>query len=354
MRVTAEIDLQALAHNINVVRQRAACSQVFAMVKANAYGHGLVLCANNLNADFFGVASLIEARRLREAGITKRIVFMPGIQHQDDLNALKELNLETIIYDERQLELLRKNQSNTKVRVWFKIDTGMHRLGCAYKKAADFLKQLEALPKIEIACVMSHLACADDPGNKHTVAQFESFDKLTRTWSYPRSILNSAGILNFPDFQYEIVRPGLMLYGASPTNHLSVKQIGLKPVMDLYASIFEINEVPKGESVGYMGAWTAQRNSRIAIVSVGYGDGYPQIANNAKVSIRGQACPVVGRVSMDFTAVDVTDLPDVSEGDHALLWGRELPVNEIAEQMDASVYRLLTGIMERVPRKIRY
>lgn len=354
MRVTAEIDLKALSHNLEVVKQKAPHSQVFAMVKANAYGHGLVLCANNLQADYLGIASLVEARRLREAGITKRIVFMPGIQHQKDYNALKELDLDTIIYDERQLDLLALNQSDGKIRVWFKIDTGMHRLGCAYHKAEDFLKRLEALPKVEIACIMSHLACADIQGNTHTLKQLEAFENLTRNWSYPRSILNSAGILNFPDYHYDIVRPGLMLYGASPTDRLTINDIGLKPVMDLYAGIFEINDVPVGDGVGYATAWTAMRPSRIAIISVGYGDGYPQIANKAMVSIRGHACPIVGRVSMDFAAVDVTDLPNVAEGDRALLWGRKLLVNEVAHLMDTTVYRLLTGVMERVPRKICY
>lgn len=354
MRVTAEIDLKALDHNLHVVKKKAPGSKVFAMVKANAYGHGLVLCANNLKADFLGIASVIEAKRLREAGITKPIVFMPGIQHQEDFNALKELNLETVIYDERQLDLLEKNRHSGKVRVWFKFDTGMHRLGCAYDKATAFLKRLEKMPQVEIVAVMSHLACADIQGDSHTIQQLESFDKLTKNWDYPKSILNSAGILNYPEFQYNIVRPGLMLYGASPTECLSVADIGLQPVMELSASIFGINDIEAGDGVGYTAAWRAARKSRIATISVGYGDGYPQIANAAMVMIRGEACPVVGRVSMDFIAVDVTDLKDVCEGDRALLWGRELLANEVANRMEVSVYRLLTGVMERVPRKIHF
>lgn len=354
MRVTAEINLRALAHNLNIVKQRTVGAKVFAMVKANAYGHGLVLCANNLDADFLGIASLVEARRLREAGITKRVVFMPGIQHQDDFNAMRELDLDTIIYDERQLDLLQKNQGSGKVRVWFKIDTGMHRLGCAYDQAEAFLKRLESLPNVEIVCVMSHLACADIPGDSHTLHQLERFDHLTQHWAYPKSILNSAGILNYPEYQYDIVRPGLMLYGASPTPRLTVSDIGLQPVMELSATIFAIDDVPEGEGVGYTFAWIAPRPSKIAVISVGYGDGYPQIANAAMVQIRGQSCPVVGRVSMDFTAVDVTDLPEAHVGDRALLWGRELLANDVANRMEASVYRLLTGVMERVPRKIRY
>lgn len=352
MRVTAEIDLHALAHNLNIVRKNAPGAKILAMVKANAYGHGLVLCANNLNADFLGIASILEARRLRDAGITKRIVFMPGIQHQDDVNALRELDLDTIIYDECQLKLLQQNKTSDKIRVWFKIDTGMHRLGCAYQEAEIFLKRLEAISHVDIVCVMSHLACADIPNNLHTQKQLESFAQLSQNWSYPRSILNSAGILNFPEYQYDIVRPGLMLYGASPTPKLTIDEIGLQPVMELSASIFAINEIPSGESVGYCAAWTAKRPSRIAIISVGYGDGYPQIANQAMVLINGQLCPVVGRVSMDFTAVDITDLPSAAVGDRALLWGRKLPVNTVADAMQASVYWLLTGVMERVPRNI--
>ncbi len=356
MRVTAHIDLAALNHNFQVVRKKTSRAKILAMVKANAYGHGLVLCANNLpDADYLGIASLVEARALREAGLTKKIVFMPGIQHQEDCKALREYDLETVIYDERQLELLSKNTSPAlPMRVWFKIDTGMHRLGCDYHRAENFLQRLEKIPGVEIVVVMTHLACADDLKSTANLQQLEAFDQLTRYWSYQKSALNSAGILHYPEFQYNIVRPGLMLYGASPTMELGINDIGIRPVMELSATIFGINHVPKGDGVGYGLDWRAKRDSRIAVISVGYGDGYPQIANRAEVLIRGQLCPVVGRVSMDFLTADVTDLPAASLGDSVLLWGRDLLANTAAGQMDVSVYRLLTGVMERVPRSIDY
>ncbi len=355
MRVTAQIDLTALRHNFGIVRTKAPKARIFAMVKANAYGHGLLLCANNLlMADYLGVASLAEARALRNAGITKRIVFMPGVQHQSDFEALREFDLDTIIYDERQLELLRKNASFKPVRVWLKIDTGMHRLGCDYRKAEAFLRILETIPGVEIEAVMAHLACADEMPHPINLKQLEAFDALTRDWAYPRSALNSAGILHFPEFQYDIVRPGLMLYGASPIVEAKSEELGLHPVMELLASVFAINEVSKGEGVGYGLSWIAARPSRIAIVSAGYGDGYPQIPNEAEVLINGQHSKVVGRVSMDFLAVDVTDLPYVCSGDPVLLWGKALPANQVAEKLGISVYRLLTGLMERVPRQIQY
>lgn len=352
MRVTAEIDLKALQHNLSRVRSTAPRAQVLAMVKANAYGHGLVLCSSNLDVEYLGIASLVEAHALRDAGVVKRIVFMPGIQNEQDLKALKEMSLDTVIYDERQIALLRQYPSQDKTRVWLKINTGMHRLGCGYEHAARLLKELEQLRHVEIVAVMTHLACADEVDNPYNQKQFERFEALTRHWSYARSVLNSAGILNFPEFQYDIVRPGLMLYGASPIANKTVHVLDLEPVMEMRASILAIDEVPVGEGVGYGITWTAKHSTKVAIVSSGYGDGYPQVPHHAKVLINGNLCDVVGRVSMDFLAVDISHAGAVKEGDPALLWGKALLANDAADYLDVSVYRLLTGVMERVPRQI--
>ncbi len=351
MRVTAHIDLAALSHNLGVVKQHAPQTQVMAMIKANAYGHGLVLCAKALSgAAYFGIATLEEARQLRQAGINQAIVLMPGFQNSQDLKDLRELNLDTVVYDARQLDLLRQHRAEQKLRVWLKIDTGMHRLGCTVREASAFLRQLEALPQVEVVAVMSHLACADINNDPHTLRQLEVFEQLTASWSYPRSMLNSAGILHYPQSKYEIVRPGLMLFGASPVHSLTAKELGLKAVMELSVKVFELLRVTKGEGVGYGQDWLAKRDSLIATLAIGYGDGYPQYAHDAMALIRGQPCPIVGRVSMDYLAIDVTDIAGAAVGDTVILWGADLPVNTVAHHARESVYRLLTGVMERVER----
>lgn len=351
MRVTAKIDLEALRHNARVVKQKAPKAQVMAMVKANAYGHGLLISAQALTeVDCFGVASIDEARILRENGIRQPIVLMSGFQAVADLTAALAFDLEFVLYAEYQLRLLECYRGPHKIKVWFKIDTGMHRLGYPVDQAESYLRRLEALPHVEIQVVMSHLACADVKNDPHTLQQLEAFEKCTRNWSYPRSLLNSPGLLAYPDFQYDIVRPGLMLYGASPCADLSAKDIGLKAAMELSASILQLVPVKKGQGVGYGQAWMAMQDSLIATVSIGYGDGYPQYPAHALVLIQNQTCPVVGRVSMDSLAVDVTHLSHVEAGEKVLLWGKRLTVNEVATHANVSVYRLLTGVMERVRR----
>lgn len=351
MRVTAKIDTEALRHNAHLVKQKAPKAQVMAMVKANAYGHGLLLTAQALTeVDCFGVATLDEARILRENAIRQPIVLMSGFQTLADLKAAQVFDLEFVLYAEYQLRFLESYRGPHKIKVWLKIDTGMHRLGCPLDQAESFLRRLEALPLIEIRAVMSHLACADIKNDPHTLQQLEAFEKCTRSWSYPRSLLNSPGLLMYPDFQYEIVRPGLMLYGASPFSDLSAAAIGLQAAMELSATILQIVPVKKGQGVGYGQAWIAAHDSLIATISIGYGDGYPQYPANALVLIRNQTCPVVGRVSMDSLAVDVTHLPGIDAGEKVLLWGKALPVNDVAIHANVSVYRLLTGVMERVKR----
>ncbi len=352
-RVTAYIDASALTENLKCVRQKVPKAKVMAMVKANAYGHGLILCAKALgDADYFGVASLEEGAALREAGIRQPIVLMGGIQNEHDLARLHDLALDTVIYNAYQIDLLKRCPTSHQTQIWLKIDTGMHRLGCALHEAEAFLRRLEALPHVAIRAVMSHLACADVEAHPHTLRQLETFETLTRHWPYPRSILNSSGILFYPEFQYDIVRPGLMLYGASPSAALSVREIGLTPVMELKTSIFGLISVKKGEGVGYGQVWTAHRDSLIATLSIGYGDGYPACPDSALVLIQNQRCPVVGRVSMDLLAVDVTELPPLKPGETVLLWGKDLLANEVARRAKLSVYHLLTAVMERVSRKL--
>lgn len=347
MRVCAHIDLGVLQDNLAGVRRLAPRSKVLAMIKANAYGHGILECARALDADYYGVATLEEAVSLRDHGFTKRIVLMPGFQTKEELKTVVDLLLDSVVYAEHQLALLegmdsrphgndmRFRENDARLKLWLKIDTGMHRLGCSPEEAPKFLARLEKLKGVYIEAVMTHLACADVPSHPHTLQQIERFKQLTRSWPYPKSVVNSAGITHYPDAHYDIVRPGLMLYDR---------------VMTLESKVAAVTRIEVGEGVGYGQEWTAARPSKIAAVSIGYGDGYPQHPRHAEVEVRGHRAPIVGRVSMDFLSVDVTDIPQVAIGDSILLWGKTLSAHEVAKACSVSTYALLTGVMARVPR----
>ena len=343
MRICAHIDLQALQHNLQQVRRLAPQSQVLAMVKANAYGHGLVDCARVLEVDYLGVATLDEALSLREQGIHKRIVLMGGISESMNMPLAAAHQLDLVVYNEVHLDLLEAYAGPHVFKVWLKIDTGMHRLGCQMSEAETFLRRLERMPQIEIQAVMTHLAVADQPQHPHTLLQLQRFADLTQTWPYLKSVVNSAGLLHYPAFHLDIVRPGLMLYGLSPCADKTEQEIGLIPVMRFEAKVLNVFEVAAGEGLGYGLDWVAARPSRIAVISAGYGDGYPQYPHaEARIKIRMHLCPIVGRVSMDFLMVDVTEAPGIQVNDPAILWD--------ATHRVLSPYASLTRVMERVPR----
>jgi alanine racemase len=351
MRIEALIDTAALEHNLKLIRTRVPKAKVLAMVKANAYGHGLLLRAETLTADFLGVATLEEAYNLRTHGISKRIVLTPGFQNKEELEHALELELDVIVHYPQQIELLKNYHAQSKIPVWFKFNTGMHRLGFAYEEALDYLGQLERLSSVEIVAVMSHLASADQKNNPHTLLQLERFDNLTRGLPHPKSILNSAGIINYTDHAYDIVRPGMLLHGVAPSIDIDANALGLSPVMTLNASVLAKVKVAAGESVGYGSTWRAAKDSEIAVIACGYGDGYPQNPKAAQVYYKEQFLPVVGRVSMDFFTIDISNCQHPIEvGNTVELWGKNLPANIAAEAIGIDVYPLLTGLMARVPR----
>ncbi|MCX7123903.1 MAG: alanine racemase [Gammaproteobacteria bacterium] len=343
MRVCAKIDVWALQNNLQQVKKMAPQSKVLAMVKANAYGHGLLECAAVLDAHYLGVASLDEALLLREKGISKRIVLMGGLAEAINMPFVEEHALDLVVYHEKHLDLLEQYSGTDRIKVWFKIDTGMHRLGCSMSEAEGLLKRLEKIRAVEIEAVMTHLAVADIRNHPHTLAQLSRFSALTQRWSYPKSVVNSAGLLHYPEFHLDVVRPGLMLYGLSPCSDRTEKEIGIIPVMQFEAKVLNILEISSGEGVGYGLDWIASRPTKIAVVSVGYGDGYPQYPHpEARVKIKGHLTPIVGRVSMDFMMTDVTDYPDVVVNDSVILWD--------ANHLVLSPYASLTRVMARVPR----
>jgi alanine racemase len=353
--IRAIIDTHALRSNLRQIRARAPDSRVMAVVKANAYGHGLVPTALALpEADAFAVARLEEGVALRDAGVTQTIVLLEGVFSGEQLSEAARHRFEIVVHDPMQIALLERFQGEHAFTVWLKIDTGMNRLGFRGEVFPAALQQLKRLRAItgEIR-LMTHLARADERDCPMTATQLERFRALARGRNLVTSIGNSAAVLGRQDACGEWIRPGLALYGVSPFAGESSEQFGLVPVMTLASMVITVRRVPRGETVGYGGAWTAQRESRIAIVAGGYGDGLLRsLATGTPVLVNGRRAPLVGRVAMDMIAVDVTELPEVEVGTRCVLWGRGLDVNEVAGQAGTIAYELLCGVRQRVPREL--
>ena len=350
--IRAVINGAALRHNLEVIRQRAPGARVMAVVKANAYGHGLVQTALALPmADAFAVARLQEGVRLRECGVRTPIVLLEGVFTREQLLEAIRFELELVVHDALQLALLAAEPAAHRLALWIKVDTGMNRLGFrpeAFRAAYEQLCALRPAPRT--VRLMTHLAAADEPDGVMTREQLKRFAAATHGVPGERSIANSAGIFAAVPVGGEWVRPGLALYGASPFAQSSAAQLGLRPVMRLETSVIAVRRVPRGETVGYGGAWRAEREARIAIVAAGYGDGLPRsLPNGAVVQVAGRRAPLVGRVSMDMIAVDVSAIEAVGVGTPVLLWGESQPVEELARSAGTIPYELLCAVSERVP-----
>ena len=350
----AEINLSAIQHNLKVVRKHAPNSKVLAMLKANAYGHGTTEIATALDdADAFGVARLSEAVALRAAGITKPIVLLEGFFEADELQIIANLGLDTVLHSQTQIDQFLAASLPRSIRVWLKVDTGMNRLGI---RPEQFTKNRNALSDHENVLgkpiLMSHFGCADEtqhPLNEH---QFALFSELEASHDGESSFANSAAILSLPDAHKQWVRPGIMLYGVSPIEATSAIDYGLMPVMTLRSSVIAIRDIKKGETVGYGATWTAQEDTKLAVIAIGYGDGYPRNAKNGTpVMIEKYTYYLAGRVSMDMISVDIGTKSDVKIGDEAILWGEGLPIEVIAEQAETVPYELLCGVTGRVEKQ---
>ncbi|MDG1751109.1 MAG: alanine racemase [Thalassotalea sp.] len=361
---TATIDLQALINNFSYIKQKAPDSKVLAVLKANAYGHGLECIAKALSqfdhqADAFGVARLDEALALRTAGINKPIVLLEGFFNIEDLDVIAENNLQTIIHSQEQLITLCTAKLENPVKVWLKIDTGMHRLGINPEEFQYYYSQLTTSKNVDSSIVlMSHLGCADDTENKNTDKQIALFEEVTDGLSDNKSLANSAGIDAWYSSHYQWVRPGLLLYGISPMQKISTTQVfshsSLVPVMTLQSSIIAVRQIDKEEPVGYGGAWKSDKITTIGVIAIGYGDGYPRHAiNGTPVLLNGRIVPLVGRVSMDMITVDLGDSSKDKVGDIATLWGKDLPVEEVATWATTIPYELLCNISRRVQISVK-
>lgn len=344
----ATIDDAALRNNLGVVRRLAPRSRVLAVIKADAYGHGIVATARTLSsADAFGVARLSEALTLRGEGIRHRIVLLEGVADAEQLSAAGQHGLDIVVRSFDQIEML--EGVAPRYDVWLKVDTGMNRLGFRTEEFTAALQRLERCAAVRSLRLMTHLSDAEALDGVVSSRQIQAFESLTAGLPHEKSIANSAGIICRADARTEWVRPGLMLYGMSPLGEESGRELGLIPAMTLSAPLIAVRTVKAGESVGYGGIWRAARESRVGIVAIGYGDGYPRpMRTGAPVLVDTLEAQTVGRVSMDMIAVDVTDLPNVKVGSEVILWGRGLPAERVAPFADTIPYELVCRVNERV------
>ena len=350
------IHQKALQHNLKIAQQAAPQSKTMAVIKANAYGHGLLHVAKTLkNADAFAVARVDEGIALRQAGIQQEIVILEGFNNLNERQATIKYHLTAVIHQPHQINLLTKIKSNP-IHIWLKIDTGMHRLGFSEDEIIQQIKKLNGLKNIHIKGLLTHLADADNliaqTTTNQQINQFKRVYQQINQANSLKSIANSAGILAYKKSHQTWNRAGIMLYGASPFMGKTGKDHQLKPAMTFSSRLIAIQSYKKGDKVGYAGTWQCPKDSIIGVVAVGYGDGYPRHAKNGvPVLIRNHYCPLVGRVSMDMISVDLSAITQPKIGDKAILWGKKLAVEIIAEQSETIAYELLCGITARVQRQ---
>jgi alanine racemase len=353
---SATIHLDALRHNLARVRGLAPHSKVMAVVKADGYGHGLERVARALaGADGFGVAALADAERIRAVGLSNRVVLLSGFDDPADLPLLCSLDVDTVVHHESQLKMLEVDAASIpraaakSLRVWLKLDTGMHRLGFPPERAHALRERLNALPQVAEVLLMSHFASSDDFDGVQTAAQIATFDAADGLAGEARSLSNSAGILGWPRAHRDWVRAGGALYGLSVVNGKTGAGFGLRPAMTLATRLIAINRVRKGEPVGYSATWTCPEDMDIGVAAIGYGDGYPRsVPSGTHVLLGGARVPLVGRVSMDLMTLDLRDAPNARVGDPVVLWGPQLPVEEIASAAGTISYELTCSITRRV------
>jgi alanine racemase len=346
-KIEATIDLDALRHNLACVRALAPQSRVLAVVKADAYGHGVRHVAPALaDADALAVAHIDEALELRTF-TRQSVVVLEGFLDMTEWRACLAEQVTPVIHQAEQLHSIEQLPPPAGFGVWIKIDTGMRRLGFAPGELPTVLARLRAAqPALDIV-LMTHMARAEDSRHPFTATQIARFDAATAGLGLPASVANSAGLIGWPGTRREWVRPGLMLYGVEPSHC----PIPLRPVMTLRSRVIALRALAAGEEVGYGGRWRSTQDTVIATVSAGYADGYPaQVPDGTPVLINGQQGRIAGRPSMDMISVDVGGLNGVRVGDEAILWGESLPVEQVAEQAGLLVYQLLTGVSKRVTR----
>ena len=350
-RAYACIDRQALTNNAAMVRRLAGDASICAVVKADAYGHGVshVVPALAPLVNSFAVATLDEGAEVRALAPAHDVIVLSEFNHPAQVAVLEEQRLQPVIHQPEQVRWI-LDHGGMRLKCWLKIDSGMSRLGIG-RADLDELLSLLSQHCDERPGLMSHFACADSPDDPMNAAQLEAFNALTSSYDLQRSMANSAALAGLPEARFDMVRTGLLLYGISPYGVPEGDLAGLRPAMEFRARIIAVKHLPAGARVGYGATWFARDDRRIAIVSAGYADGYPRrLGNIGQVLANGIPADVIGMVSMDTMVIDVSQCGQVGLGDEVELWGSGLRVETVARWADTIPYELISQLGRRVPR----
>ncbi|MCL2656548.1 MAG: alanine racemase [Betaproteobacteria bacterium] len=349
--IRATIDLAAFRHNYALAKRHAGQARAWAVIKANAYGHGLLQCAEAIRdiADGYAMLDLADAALLRKAGLTQPILLLEGAFEAADVSEAARLNLGLAVHQPEQIRMLELARPPAPLDLFLKLNTGMNRLGFRPAEARHLVERLRNTGAARSITLMTHFACADEEaGIADALARFDSG---AAGLALPHCVANSAALLRFPAAARESVRPGIMLYGASPMPAMmSAEVLDLRPVMQLESRIIGVQELALGAAVGYGARFVAQQPMRIGVVACGYADGYPRHApTGTPILIDGVRTRTLGRVSMDMLACDLTGLPQANVGSQAVLWGKGLPADEVAAAAETISYELFCALAGRVP-----
>lgn len=351
--IEAVIDRAALRHNLTVLRKKAGSRFLWAVSKANSYGHGLEGLLPSLElADGLAVLDIGEAKLARDCGWRKPVLLIEGFFDESDLPLVEECELDILLHSHWQLRMLQKRPFQTRVRAYIKVNSGMNRLGFSPMDTPSIISLAASLENLSLCGLVTHFANAEaDYPADGVCTVTEQMGKFMPVDGLPNCLANSAAILWHPEIGGDAVRAGIALYGVSPSAAVSSAELDLVPVMTLRSRILSIQEVNTGEPIGYGSRYICRKRERIAVVACGYADGYPrQRKENRYVIVHGQKAPIVGNISMDMMTVNIDEIPEAQEGDDVELWGRSLPVNEVAALHDTIGYEMLANLNERVPR----
>lgn len=352
--IAATIHMGALRHNLQRMREAAKGRTLWAVVKANAYGHGLLRAARAFEeADGLALIDLCDAQKVREQGWTKRILLLEGFFDESDLPLLEKFDIETIVHNRHMIEILKAHAPFKSLKVHIKINSGMNRLGFLATEEEGVRAELEAIEGVRVMGVVTHFANAEPTYEADKPATVSlQLSRMRQIEPRPEHLCmaNSAATLWQDDVKGDAVRAGVALYGASPDSHYTSEDLDIRPAMTLSAKILAIQNVPAGEAIGYGSRFVTHRDSRIAVVACGYADGYPRSTpDGTPTYVEGNIAPIAGAISMDMLTIDVTDVPEAQLGSEVELWGSHIPVNEVARRCGTIGYELLCAIALRVP-----
>jgi alanine racemase len=342
----------ALRHNLALAKAKVPQSKVMAVIKANGYGHGLLRAAQGLqDADGFAVLGVEEGVALREAGFAQPILLLEGLFCADELPVASRHDLSIVVHCEEQLLMLESVKDAHPTNVFIKLNTGMNRLGLPLARFWAVHDRLKASKMARSMTLMTHFSTADGP--EGVSQQLSRFNSLTEEIRLPKTLANSAALLRYPESHADWVRPGIMLYGATPFADQTAAELGLKPAMTLFSEIIAVRNLSAGDTVGYGSLYAADKSMRIGVVACGYADGYPRHApTGTPVMVNGKRTSILGRVSMDMLCVDLTHISAAGVGTPVEMWGAQLSVDEVAEAAGTVGYELLCAVASRVPIKL--